>query len=132
LAVLAVDADPTTAATAQSNVETLGLAAVVQAADATVVDLSDVDAVFCDPARREGGRRRFDPDAYSPPWSFVVGAAERIPRTVVKVAPGFDHARIPAGAETEFVSVDRDLVECALWFGPLATVPRRATLIRGR
>jgi hypothetical protein len=46
---------------------------------------------------------------------------------VVKVAPGIDHALIPATAEAEWVSVAGDLVEAALWCGPLAEVPRRAT-----
>jgi SAM-dependent methyltransferase len=133
LRVLAVEADPATAAIAQSNVDALGLPATVVCADATDVDLSDVDAVFCDPARRDTVRagRVFDPKAYSPPWSFVVGLADRIAATVIKSAPGLDHANIPAGAEAEWVSVDHDLVECALWFGPLATVPRRASLLTG-
>ena len=74
-------------------------------------------------ARAGTGRRIFDPTAYSPPWAFVHGLAERVPRTVVKVAPGLDHALIPPGAEAEWVSVDGDLVEAALWCGPLADVP---------
>ena len=61
----------------------------------------------------------------------MTGLAERVPHTVVKVAPGLDHALIPAGAEAEWVSVDGDLVEAALWCGALAAVPRRATLLRG-
>ncbi len=134
LRVLAVEADPTTAAMALSNVETLGLDRVeVRVADATTVELSDVDAIFCDPARRDAARSRrlFDPDSFSPSWSTVVGLSRRVPAAVVKSAPGFDHALIPPGAEAEWVSVDRELVECALWFGPLATVTRRASLLRG-
>jgi SAM-dependent methyltransferase len=124
LRVLAVEADPATAAIAESNVDSLGLSATVVCADATTIDLSEVDAVFCDPARRDTVRagRVFDPQAYSPPWSFVAGLADRVAATVVKTAPGLDHANIPAGAEAEWV-------ECALWFGPLATVPRRASLL---
>ena len=38
----------------------------------------------------------------------------------MKVAPGLDHALIPPGAEAEWVSVDGDLVEAALWCGELA------------
>jgi hypothetical protein len=131
LRVLAIESDPATAAIAQSNVDALGLAATVRCADATTVDLSEVDAAFCDPARRDTVRtgRVFDPRAYSPPWSFVVGLTDRIAATVVKSAPGLDHANIPENAEAEWVSVDRDLVECALWFGRLATVPRRASLL---
>ncbi|MEO3775921.1 methyltransferase domain-containing protein [Micromonospora sp. B11E3] len=133
--VYGVEADPLTAAMAAANAEAAGLADLftVECGDATEFDVSRVDAVFCDPARRRAGtgRRIFDPNAYSPPWDFVVRLAERVPYTVVKVAPGLDHALIPAGAEAEWVSVDGDLVEAALWCGRLAEVPRRATLLHG-
>ncbi|WP_428963579.1 THUMP-like domain-containing protein [Micromonospora fluostatini] len=132
--VYGVEADPVTATMAAANAEAAGLADLftVKCGDATAFDVTRVDAVFCDPARRRAGtgRRIFDPNAYSPPWDFVTGLAERVPRTVVKVAPGIDHALIPPGAEAEWVSVDGDLVEAALWCGPLAHSPRRATLLR--
>ncbi|MFG1722701.1 methyltransferase domain-containing protein [Micromonospora chalcea] len=132
--VYAVEADPLTAAMAAANAGAAGLAELVtvECGDATAFDASRVDGAFCDPARRRAGtgRRVFDPRAYSPPWDFVTGLAARVPRTVVKVAPGLDHALIPAGAEAEWVSVDGDLVEAALWCGELAGVPRRATLLR--
>ncbi len=48
---------------------------------------------------------------------------------MVKVAPGIDHALVPAGAEAEWVSVDGDLVEAALWCGDLAQATHRATVI---
>ncbi|MEU0081432.1 methyltransferase domain-containing protein [Micromonospora tulbaghiae] len=134
--VYAVEADPVTATMAAANAEAAGLAdlVTVECGDATAFDVTGVDAVFCDPARRRAGtgRRVFDPNAYSPPWDFVTGLAARVPRTVVKVAPGLDHALIPAGAEAEWVSVDGDLVEAALWCGELAEVPRRATVLRER
>uniref|UniRef100_UPI00188F97CC THUMP-like domain-containing protein n=1 Tax=Micromonospora sp. S-DT3-3-22 TaxID=2755359 RepID=UPI00188F97CC len=132
--VYGVEADPVTAALAAANAEAAGLAGTftVECGDATAFDVTRVDAVFCDPARRRAGtgRRIFDPDAYSPPWDFVTGLAARVPHTVVKVAPGIDHALIPADAEAEWVSVDGDLVEAALWCGALAGVPRRATVLR--
>ncbi|MTK00865.1 methyltransferase domain-containing protein [Micromonospora sp. CP22] len=132
--VYAVEADPLTAALAEENARATGLAdlVTVECGDATAFDVTRVEAVFCDPARRRTGtgRRIFDPNSYSPPWHFVTGLAERVPRTVVKVAPGLDHALIPAGAEAEWVSVDGDLVEAALWCGELAEVPRRATVLK--
>ncbi len=132
ITVYAVEADPHTAALTAANVEVCGLAdrITVFCADATTVDVTGFDAVFADPARRAGNRRVFDPKAYSPPWDFVVGLAERVPRTVLKLAPGIDHALIPPGAEGEWVSVDGDLVEAAFWCGPLAAAQRRATLLR--
>ena len=134
LSVHAVDASEETAAVAAANVQALKLdpLVLVQAHDATTLDLSGVDAVFCDPARRtSGGRRVFDPRAYSPPWDFVTALPGRVPLTVLKLAPGIDHDLLPSGAEGEWVSVDGDLVEAAAWCGPLASVPRRATLLRG-
>jgi hypothetical protein len=108
----------------------LGLAGItVTHGDATAADLTGVDAVFCDPARRRAGRRVFDPAAYSPPWDFVASLPERVPRTVLKLAPGIDHGLVPPGAEAEWVSVRGEVVEAAFWCGPLAAVPRRATLV---
>nr|WP_240955413.1 class I SAM-dependent methyltransferase [Micromonospora sp. HNM0581] len=134
--VYAVEADPLTAALVEANVQAAGLAdlVTVECGDATTFDVTRVDAVFCDPARRRAGtgRRIFDPNAYSPPWDFVTGLAERVPRTVVKVAPGIDHALLPTGVEAEWVSIDGDLVEAALWCGELAQLPRRATLCTER
>ncbi|MBX7265264.1 SAM-dependent methyltransferase [Micromonospora sp. Llam7] len=134
--VYAVEADPLTAALAEANAQAAGLAdlVTVECGDATAFDVTRVEAVFCDPARRRAGtgRRIFDPNSYSPPWDFVTGLAERVPRTVVKVAPGIDHALIPPGAEAEWVSVDGDLVEAALWCGDLAEVSRRATVLKER
>ena len=132
--VFAVEADPLTVAVAAANLAALGLAerATVAHRPAERADLSGVDAVFCDPSRRHPstGRRSVHPAGWSPSWEFVRGLPGRVPRTVLKLAPGLDHARIPAGAEAEWVSVDGDLVEAALWCGPLAAVPRRATLLR--
>ncbi|MGH3713593.1 MAG: methyltransferase domain-containing protein, partial [Micromonosporaceae bacterium] len=131
LSVYAVDADPDTAEVARANAEALGLAELITVVcgDAVEADLSGCDAVFCDPARRSGGRRVFDPRAYQPPWEFLAALPRRVPRTVLKLGPGIDHALIPAGVEAEWVSVDGDVVEAALWHGPYAQVPRRATVL---
>jgi SAM-dependent methyltransferase len=132
--VYAVEADPETAEMAAANVVAAGLGdlVTVECADATSVRVERYDAVFADPARRRAGRGRvFDPKSYSPPWDFVVGLAGRVPRTVLKLAPGIDHDLLPPGAEGEWVSVDGDLVEAAFWCGPLAGVPRRSSLLPG-
>ena len=132
--VVGVEIDATTAAVAAANAVAAGVADSfdVVRADALTFDVGAFDAVFCDPARRgPAGRRVFDPASYSPPWDFVAGLASRTPHLVVKVAPGFDQSLAPAGAEIELVSVDREVVEAALWCGKLATVPRRATVLRG-
>ncbi|WP_239117680.1 class I SAM-dependent methyltransferase [Paractinoplanes ferrugineus] len=134
ISVYAVEADPDTAAVASANVTALGLDHLIKVdcADATTVSVADFDAVFADPARRKAGRGRvFDPKSFSPPWDFVAALATRVPRTVLKLAPGIDHALLPPGAEGEWVSVDGDLVEAAFWCGPLAAAARRATLLSG-
>ncbi|GIJ44739.1 methyltransferase [Virgisporangium aliadipatigenens] len=127
LAVHAVEADPETAALARANLR--GLPATVVVGDAAGFDLSTVDAVFADPARRTaGGRRVFSTEGLSPSWDFVISLHERVPRTVLKLAPGLDHGVIPPGFEAQWVSVGRDLVEACLWAPALARVPRRATI----
>ena len=71
-----------------------------------------------------------DPDRWSPPWSTVTALLDRVPATVVKVAPGLDHDRVPDGVEAEWVSVGGSIVEALLWGrGPTETW-RRATLVR--
>jgi SAM-dependent methyltransferase len=130
--VHAVDADPLTAALAAANAEAAGLAhlVTVECADATSVPVERFDAVFADPARRRAGRGRvMDPRSWSPPWDFIAALPGRVPRTVLKLAPGIDHALLPPGAEGEWVSVGGDLVEAAFWCGPLAESARRAILL---
>ncbi len=134
--VRAVDADPVTAAVAAANMRSLGLSDRVEVVcgDVRTTDLAGCDAAFVDPARRSSsGRRTFDPDAYSPPYSFVLELAARLPATAAKVAPGIPHPLVPAGVEAEWVSDHGDVKEAALWFGPLAGLcgraARRATLL---
>jgi hypothetical protein len=87
-------------------------------------------AAVLDPARRAGGRRQLNPDRWSPPWSTVAQLLDRVPRSVVKVAPGLDHDRVPAGIEAEWVSVSGSIVEALLWGRERAETGRRATLVR--
>nr|WP_232792478.1 class I SAM-dependent methyltransferase [Actinacidiphila yeochonensis] len=133
--VLAVDRDPLTCAVAAANVAALGLSELVEVrcADVTEVDPAGregCDAVFVDPARRTGRGRTFDPEAYSPPLSWAVGAARAVPFAAVKAAPGIPHEAVPEEAEAEWVSDRGDVKEAALWFGTgPGTV--RATLLPG-
>ncbi|MGH3344077.1 MAG: class I SAM-dependent methyltransferase [Carbonactinosporaceae bacterium] len=131
LGVLAVERDPLAAEVAAANAAVLGLTdrVTVRCGDLTRATLTGCDAAFLDPSRRTGRGRVFDPDAYSPPWSFVEELPRRFPRTAAKVAPGVPHVRVPAGAEAEWVSDGGHVKEAALWFGDLATARRRATLL---
>ncbi|MDQ0941354.1 SAM-dependent methyltransferase [Streptomyces sp. V1I1] len=117
--VLAVDRDPLTAEVARANADALGLAQLIEVrcADVTEVDTAAYDAVFVDPARRGGRGRIFDPEAYSPPLSWAIGAARTRPRAALKIAPGIPHEAVPEDAEAEWISDGGDVKEAVLWFG---------------
>ncbi|MCD9144668.1 THUMP-like domain-containing protein [Streptomyces albireticuli] len=130
--VLAVDRDPLTCEAARANAEALGLAELIEVrcADVAEIDTTGYDAVFVDPARRGGRGRIFDPEAYSPPLSWAVGAALKAPHAALKIAPGVPHEAVPDGAEAEWISDGGDVKEAVLWFGT-APGTRRATLLPG-
>jgi hypothetical protein len=48
----------------------------------------------------------------------------------VKCAPGIDFAEVPWAGEVEVISLDGQVREACLWHGSLATVGRRATVLR--
>ena len=130
LEVSAVERDEVTAAIAAYNLAPFSNARVSHA-DAESFDLTGMDGVYLDPARREGARRLRDPADWSPSLDFAFSLADRLP-TGIKLGPGVDRELIPADAEAQWVSVDRDVVELGLWFGPLARPGvRRAALVVG-
>ena len=107
----------------------------MELADAADVDLSVFEGVYLDPARRTAGHgntsRITDPNEYSPSLDFAFDVASRLP-TGIKLGPGFDRELIPADAEAQWISVDRDVVELGLWFGLLARPGiRRSALVIG-
>ena len=131
--VTAVEMDETTAAAATLNLMPWPTATVVNA-DATEFDLAGFDGVWLDPARRttdtSGTSRIFDPEAFSPPLSFVESLADRGLAVGVKMGPGLPHEAVPAHCEVQWVSINGDVTEAALWFGPLARPGiRRAALV---
>jgi SAM-dependent methyltransferase len=131
IAVLAVDRDPAACAAAAANAAALGVAELVEVrcADVADVDVAGYDAVFTDPGRRTSKGRVFDPEAYSPPLSWAVGAARRTPVGALKIAPGIPHELVPEDAEAEWVSDHGDVKEAVLWFGTGADHRHRATLL---
>jgi SAM-dependent methyltransferase len=132
--VTAVDRDPLRLALARANAEALGLAdriAFVEQ-DLLAEPPPSADALFCDPGRRAGGRRRFNVEEYEPPLATILGWRAQTPALAAKLAPGVELAQLPADAEVEFVSLDGELKEAALWCRPLAEAARRATLLRTR
>lgn len=133
--VTAVEMDETTAACATINLMPFPHARVVHS-DATSVDLDGVDGVWLDPARRttstSGTKRIWDPEAFSPPLSFVEGLAATGRAVGVKMGPGMPHESVPAGCEAQWVSVGGDVTEVTLWFNAVARPGiRRAALVIG-
>ena len=101
--------------------------------------LDGADAAFVDPARRDPASRQDGrsarltaPESWSPPWSWVGSVAARVPRTAAKVAPGIDHALVPAGGCGTWTSVDGQLVEAEIAWPALALdgARRMAVVVR--
>lgn len=131
LRVTAVERDEATAAIAAYNLSPFPTARVVHG-DALELPLDDVDAVWLDPARREGASRLASPDDWSPSLTQALAIARERPAGI-KLAPGMDRALLPEGLEAQWISVDGDVVELVLWSGALARpgVGRAALVLRG-
>ncbi|MET3140341.1 UNVERIFIED_ORG: hypothetical protein ABIB19_000756 [Arthrobacter sp. UYEF10] len=135
ITVTAVEMDETTAACATVNLIPFPNATVVHS-DATTVPLDGVDGVWLDPARRvtstSGTKRIWDPEAFSPPLSFVESLAATGRAVGVKMGPGMPHESVPAGCEAQWISVGGDVTEVALWFNSVRRPGiRRAALLLG-
>lgn len=135
LEVTAAEADEVTAAIAAYNLTPFPKARV-QHARAEEVALGGLGGAWLDPARRTiaGGTttRLADAADYSPGLDFAFNLADRLP-VGVKLGPGTDRRVIPAGAEAQWISVDGDVVELAVWFGAVSRpgIRRGALVIRG-
>jgi SAM-dependent methyltransferase len=129
--VIAVDRDPLRLALVRANAEALGFGGQVSVLerDLLLEPPPAAEAIFCDPGRRAEGRRRFAVEEYEPPLSHILNWRERQAALAVKLAPGVDHAALPADAEIEFVSLNGELKEAVLWCGPLVTTARRASVL---
>jgi hypothetical protein len=124
--LLGSDLDPVRLAMARHNVPDVALCR----ADA-LAPVSRDAVVLLDPARRAGGRRRFDPRAYVPPLDELA-EVYRGRATVVKCAPGIDFASVRAlgfDGEIEITSAGGSVREACLWSPPLSQVRRRASVL---
>ena len=157
-AVVAVELDPLTASFAAKNLEFCSQARVYSGDVTDYVHGEFLDAagepvgiVWMDPARRElrgtkkaQTERLFDPEAFSPPFSFVLNLARTGVPMGVKLGPGFPHEGIPSPediaseanpaprVEAEWIQSEGSLAELVLWFNALAQegVARTATSVR--
>jgi len=126
--VLGSDLDVVRLAMARHNVPDVALCR----ADA-LRPVSRDAVVLLDPARRSGGRRRFDPSAYTPPLDALT-ETYRGRATVIKCAPGIDFdavRRLGFDGEIEETSAGGAVREACLWSSPLAQpgVRRRASVL---
>ena len=156
-AVVAVELDPLTASFAAKNLEFCPQARVYSGDVTGYVHGELLDAagepvgmVWMDPARRElrGAKkahteRLFDPEAFSPPFSFVLNLARTGVPMGEKLGPGFPHEGIPSPediaseanpnprVEAEWIQSEGSLAELVLWFNALAQegVARSATSV---
>jgi hypothetical protein len=141
LAVRAVDADAATARIAAVNLRHWPAADVThgRAEDAVLPRGANARHVglWLDPARRVTGvadvrgrtKRVFSLDAISPSWRQVLAFAERVPATGAKLSPAFPHASVPRGCEAQWTSWHGEVLECAVWWGPLVATPGRTAAV---
>jgi len=117
LHVRALEAQEVTAALAAFNLKPFDTVSV-EHARAEEADLTNAQALWFDPARREGTTRLENPEDWSPSLEWVFQRARELP-TGIKLAPGMERALIPAGMEAQWVSYKGSVVEMVLWSGGL-------------
>lgn len=129
---LAVERDPLLLRMAEANAAVYEVRQNIdfRQADLAEMETPDVDAIWFDPSRRVGGRRKLSLADYDPPVSTMLERwTKAVPAIGVKVAPAVSYDEIPTDCEVEFISEHGELKDAVLWFGPLRTVGRRATLL---
>jgi hypothetical protein len=124
--VVGSDIDPVRLAMAAHNVPGVDLCR----ADALRPITRDA-VVLVDPARRSGGRRRFNPADYTPALDALLEVYQARD-LVVKSAPGIDFgelSRLGFRGEVEVTSLGGSVREACLWSAGLSEVSRRATML---
>jgi THUMP domain-like len=132
--VLGSDIDPVRLAMARNNVGLGDLAVDLCRADALHPVTRDA-VVIVDPARRHGGRRRFDPRDYVPGLDLILDAY-RGRDLVIKCSPGIDFASVRQlgfDGQIEVTSSGGSVREACLWSSGLAEpgVTRCASMLDG-
>ena len=128
--VVGVDLDEARLLLARANAAVLGVQVSLLRADVTTLALPAGADVFVDPARRAGGRRTFDPTAFTPPLDLILSWLPGLRSLGIKTAPGIDYDLLPAEVEIELVSLNGDVKEAVIWAGAARRGHRRtATLL---
>jgi hypothetical protein len=140
--VTAIEFDEATAAATTVNLmafphATVEVADAIQWVQDNPVPEGTARGYWLDPARRKtlshGTVRIFDPEAFSPPLSFVEDLADVGYTLGVKLGPALAHDVIPETAEAQWVSLHGNVVEAVLWFNMAqrSDVRRAALVIHG-
>ena len=135
--VVGIDLDSLRLAMARQNLKALGLGDRGRFLHANLeaplpLDPSSDLALFFDPARRRAGRRVHSVRDYQPSLAIIREWLQYFPALGVKISPGVRLEELASyTAEIEFISLNGDLKEAVLWFGPLASASRRATVLPG-
>lgn len=133
--VCGIDHDPLRLAMAQANMIPFNLGAQTAFLQADLyygLPFSPVPrmALFFDPGRRVNHRRMHNVADYQPSLHIIREWLPHFPALGVKISPGVDLSEVEDyDAEIEFISLNGELKEAVLWFGPLKTASRRATLL---
>jgi hypothetical protein len=138
--VLGVDRDSLALALTWANADVLGLSERIRLIQGELPGAAPTTAAaWVDPGRREAGRTR-KLAAISPTLAEVLSLRSRTPHLGIKLSPASSDEELDAVLgtiphEREFLSVDGECRELALWVGDLARRPaealqyRRATLL---
>ena len=141
--VTAVDADEVAAAIAGVNLRhwpsARTLVRSVEETDLPTGEAARHAGAWLDPARRTPGvadargrtRRVFSLQSISPTWDTVREIATALPATGAKLSPAFPHTALPPGAEAQWTSLGGEVLECAVWWGPLVDRAGRSALVLG-
>lgn len=86
--------------------------------------------VFFDPSRRTKSKRIYSIHDYQPALKTIESWLPQYSAVGAKISPGVNLDELHGfDAEVEFISLRGELKEAALWFGPLKTTCRRATVL---
>lgn len=141
--VRGVDIDPVTAAVADINLrpwpDSRARVGLAEEFEPPRDPLRSRVGVWLDPARRVPGvtgrhgriKRVFRLDEIRPTWDFVVQVATAVPATGAKLSPSMPKDAIPLGTEAQWTSFGGEVLECTVWWGPLAQRPGRSARILG-
>lgn len=135
--VISVENDPEMVELLKHNIGVYGVVENVTIIEGDITELiqsdefketlSDLDAIFYDPSRRNDAGRTVKTEEYTPPLDFVIELQKICPNLCVKISPGTDIQRIRYDCDIEVISNRGRVREVVLWFGGLKQSPDKHT-----